>query len=144
MIPAINTTNPNSERQNPVVLFDGVCNLCNSSVQFIIDRDPKSNFRFASLQSEIGKALLKANNFPEGQLNSVIFIGKDQAHDKSRAALEIARRLNGLWPLLYGFIVVPSFLRDLIYNWIAKNRYRWFGVLNECMMPTPEMKKRFL
>lgn len=133
-----------SKIDNPVILFDGVCNLCNSSVQFIIERDPKSNFKFASLQSDAGKEMLKKYNLPEDKIYSVILIANSLAYDRSRAALEIARRLDGLWPLMYIFIVIPPFLRNFIYDWISKNRYRWFGVRNECMMPTPEMKKRFL
>jgi predicted DCC family thiol-disulfide oxidoreductase YuxK len=133
-----------SEATNPIILFDGVCNLCNASVQFIINRDLHSTFKFASLQSDIGQRLLTEFNISEGQLYSVILICDGRAFERSRAALEIARRLNGLWPMMYGFIVVPAFVRDFIYDWISKNRYRWFGMRNECMMPTPEMKMRFL
>jgi predicted DCC family thiol-disulfide oxidoreductase YuxK len=133
-----------SETQNPVILFDGICNLCNSSVQFIINRDPKFKFRFASLQSDAGRGMLSTYALPEGQLYSVMFIYNNTVYDKSRAALEIARRLNGLWPLMYAFILIPPFIRDFVYDWISRNRYRWFGVRNECMMPTPEMKQRFI
>jgi predicted DCC family thiol-disulfide oxidoreductase YuxK len=113
-------------------------------VQFIIGHDPKAIFRFTSLQSDSGQALLRKFNLPADQLYSVMLITHNQAYDRSRAALEIARRLSGLWPLMYTFIIVPPFIRNFIYDWISKNRYRWFGVRQECMMPTPEMKARFL
>ena len=129
---------------NPIILFDGVCNLCNTSVQFIIQRDKHAIFRFASLQSDEGQVLLKKFNLLSDQLYSVIFIYGNRYHQRSRAALEITKRLDGLWPLLYVFILVPPFIRNFIYDWIAKNRYKWFGIRSECMIPTPDMKKRFL
>jgi predicted DCC family thiol-disulfide oxidoreductase YuxK len=129
---------------HPVILFDGVCNLCNASVQFIINRDPKAKFRFASLQSETGQSLLKKFNLSAEKLYSVMVVDQDKVYDRSRAALEIARRLSGLWPLLYGFIIVPPFIRNLVYDWISRNRYRWFGVRQACMMPSPDMKARFI
>ena len=129
---------------NRTILFDGVCNLCNASVQFIINRDPKAVFKFTSLQSELGQALLKKHNISSENLYSVIVIQDNHVYDRSRAALEIAKQLNGLWPLFYSLIVIPPFIRNFIYDWISKNRYRWFGVRQECMMPTPEMKARFL
>ena len=129
---------------NRIILFDGVCNLCNASVQFIINRDTKAVFKFTSLQSELGQALLKKHNISSENLYSVIVIQDNHVYDRSRAALEIAKQLNGLWPLFYSLIVIPPFIRNFIYDWISKNRYRWFGVRQECMMPTPEMKTRFL
>ena len=127
-----------------VILFDGVCNLCNSSVQFVINHDPRSSFQFAALQSASGKALLKIHGLPDTNLYSVILIRGHQVYQRSRAALEIARGLSGLWPLLYIFVIVPPFIRNGVYDWIAANRYRWFGEKNECMIPTPELKSRFL
>ena len=138
------TPKPQLPASNPIILFDGVCNLCNASVQFIIRNDPKSTFRFASLQSEAGKTILNQFSVSPEKLYSVLVIHDGHLYDRSRAALEIARRLKGLWPLLYGFIIIPSFIRNFIYDWISKNRYRWFGVRNECMMPTPDMKARFI
>ena len=132
------------ENQKPVILFDGVCNLCNASVQFVIRHDPQSKFKFASLQSDAGKRLLQASGFPEGKLYSIIFVVRNRFYDKSRAVLEIARRLNGLWPGVYFFIIVPPFVRDFIYDWVSKNRYRWLGIRNECMVPSPDIKARFL
>ena len=134
--------NRNSEQQ--VILFDGVCNLCNSSIQFIIRHDKKARFKFASLQSDAGKNTLQRFNQSNKNLYSVLLIRGDQCFDRSRAALEIANKLDGLWPMLYLFILVPPFIRDFIYDWISRNRYKWFGVRNECMIPTPGLKSRFL
>ncbi len=127
-----------------VILFDGVCNLCNSSVQFAIQRDPTGRFNYAALQSAEGQRLLKEHALPLNELYSIVLIKEGKAYQRSRAALEVARGLNGLWPLLYVFIIIPPFIRNGIYNWIARNRYRWFGKKDECMIPTPELKSRFL
>lgn len=128
----------------PVILFDGVCNLCNSSVLFIIQRDPKAKFRFASLQSDFGKAQMLRFGLNDSELNSVLLIKEEILYQKSNAALEIARNLTGGWPMLYAFKIIPAFLRDWVYNWIAQNRYRWFGKKDACMIPTPELKSRFV
>jgi len=130
--------------EKPIVLFDGVCNLCNGSVLFIIKRDTQSKLKFASLQSEYGVEQMKRFNLPPSALNSVLLIKNGQLFQKSNAALEIARMLDGLWPLMYAFKIVPLFIRDFVYDRIAKNRYRWFGKKEECMIPTPEMKARFV
>lgn len=128
-----------------IVFFDGVCNLCNASVKFIINRDPSGKFRFASLQSDFAeKKLPKSIGNSENDPASIVLLENDEIYRRSTAALRIARSLRGGWPALYMFIVVPAFLRDGIYNWIAKNRYRWFGKKDECMIPTQEMKDRFL
>jgi len=127
-----------------IILFDGVCNLCNSSVQFIIKRDPESRFRFAALQSPFGQEQLRKFHLPVNQLYSVMLIENGQVFQKSTAALKIARNLSGGWPLLYGFILVPPFMRNWIYDWIAANRFKWFGKRAECMIPTPELKARFI
>lgn len=128
----------------PIVLFDGVCNLCNGSVLFIIKRDSQSRLKFASLQSDYGTEQMKRFNLPPSSLNSVLLIKSGQLFQKSNAALEIARMLDGIWPGMYAFKIVPLFIRDFIYDWIAKNRYRWFGKKEACMIPTPEMKARFV
>jgi predicted DCC family thiol-disulfide oxidoreductase YuxK len=128
----------------PIVLFDGVCNLCNSSVLFIVKCDFQSKLKFASLQSDYGAEQMKRFNLPPSSLNSVLLIKSGQLFQKSNAALEIARMLDGMWPGMYAFKIVPLFIRDFIYDWIAKNRYRWFGKKEECMIPTPEMKARFV
>jgi predicted DCC family thiol-disulfide oxidoreductase YuxK len=127
-----------------VILFDGVCNLCNSAVQFIIRRDSKFYFYYAAIQSEAGQRVLAQYHFPLNEINSIILLQNGKRYTKSTAALLIARQLTGLWPLIYIFIVIPKPLRDPIYNYIARNRYKWFGQKVECMLPTPEMKRRFL
>lgn len=126
------------------VLFDGVCNLCNSTVQFIIRNDRRGRFRFAALQSEAGRQLLQQYQLPEKALNTVVLIAEGRAYTRSGAALEIARRLDGAWPLCYAAIIMPRFFRDAVYNFIARNRYRWFGKQEACWMPAPELKQRFL
>lgn len=128
----------------PVLLFDGVCNLCNSSVQFIIKNDKKGKFKFASLQSDYGQKAIKDYNLGDENLKTVILIANGKAYKKSTAALEVAKRMDGLWPLLYIFWIVPYPLRDLIYNWVANNRYKWFGKKDQCMIPSPALKDRFI
>ncbi|HEY8688829.1 MAG TPA: thiol-disulfide oxidoreductase DCC family protein [Chitinophagaceae bacterium] len=128
----------------PIVLFDGVCNLCNSAVQFIIRHDNKNIFMFTSLQSNAGQKLLAQYNFPPDELNSFILIKNNKAYTRSSGALKVVKKLKGLWPLLYGFIIIPKFIRDEVYNWVGKNRYKWFGKQDACMIPTPELKARFL
>jgi predicted DCC family thiol-disulfide oxidoreductase YuxK len=129
---------------NPVILFDGVCNLCNQSVQFVIRHDPRSQFRFAALQSDFGQQQLREHHLQTKKLLSVVLLAGNRIYDRSRAALEIARRLNGLWPIMYVFVIVPPFIRNLVYDWISRNRYRWFGKRDECMIPTPELRARFI
>jgi predicted DCC family thiol-disulfide oxidoreductase YuxK len=128
----------------PIILFDGVCNLCNGAVQFIIRHDKKDQFLFASLQSNEGQKLLAKYNFPVDELNSFILIDNGKAYTRSTGALKVFKKLNGSLPLLYGFIILPKFIRDGVYNLIAKNRYKWFGKKDECMIPTPALKARFL
>lgn len=129
---------------NSTILFDGVCNLCNGAVTFVIKRDKKSQIKYAALQSETGQRLLKQFNLSANIFNSFIFIEDGIAYTQSTAALKVCKYLTAMWPLLYGFIIVPGFIRDRIYKWIAKNRYKWFGKQEQCMIPTPELKERFL
>jgi predicted DCC family thiol-disulfide oxidoreductase YuxK len=131
-------------KEHPIILFDGVCNFCNGIVSFIIRRDKKAGIHFAALQSESGQKLLQQYHFSLNDMETIVFIENETAYTRSTAALKISRHLGGLWPLCYGFIIVPKFIRDGIYNWIARNRYKWFGVRQECMMPTPDIKARFL
>ncbi|MES2734060.1 MAG: thiol-disulfide oxidoreductase DCC family protein [Bacteroidota bacterium] len=131
------------------ILFDGVCNFCNATINYIIDHDKAGKFVFAPLQSEVGQQLLaahhyEANKLSDDRLRSVVLIKDGKAYEKSDAALEIARNLAGLWPLLYGFKIVPRFIRDFFYDLVARNRYRWFGKQESCRLPTPEMRQRFL
>ncbi len=127
-----------------LVLFDGVCHFCNNSVNFVIDRDPKKKFVFAPLQSDLAKERLTQLGAYNASVYTVILIRNNILYKRSRAALEIARQLNGLWPLCYAFIIIPGFIRDIVYNFIAKNRYKWFGKMEACRIPTPEMRERFL
>lgn len=131
-------------KQSSIILFDGVCNLCNSSVQFVIKHDTDKKFMFASLQSTAGQLLLKQFDLPLQDFNSFILIENEKVFLKSTAALMVAKQLKGAVKLLYGFIVVPPFIRNGAYNFIAKNRYKWFGKKDSCILPTPELKARFL
>ena len=137
---------PHSAPAQHVILFDGVCNLCNASVRFVLKRDPNSHFQFAALQSSAASKLLKeAGRAPEStDLSTIVLIEDGAVYTRSTAALRIARRLGGLWPMFYAFIVVPRPLRDLGYRLIAHYRYRWFGRQDVCMVPTPEIRSRFL
>ncbi|WP_337446688.1 thiol-disulfide oxidoreductase DCC family protein [Bacillus cereus] len=130
----------NTER---IVLFDGECNVCDRSVQFIIKRDPIGLFKFASLQSDIGKELLNKYNAPN-DLSSLVLIENNNCYLKSSAALRVTKNLKGAWKLLYLLLVVPKPLRDYFYSIMAKNRYKWFGKKDSCMLPSPEVRKRFL
>jgi predicted DCC family thiol-disulfide oxidoreductase YuxK len=134
----------NSKIKFPVLLFDGVCNLCNNSVQWVLTHDRKAVFRFSALQSETGQRLLESfGRSPDG-LDTVVLIDGDRIYTHSDAPLEIARRLGGFWQILYIFKMVPRPLRDAIYRWIARNRYRWFGKEDSCWLPQPKWKARFV
>ncbi|MGD9587721.1 MAG: thiol-disulfide oxidoreductase DCC family protein [Pyrinomonadaceae bacterium] len=126
------------------VLFDGVCNFCNSSVNFIIERDKAGYFKFAPLQSEIGEELIEKYGIDPADTDSVVLIDEGKAFTHSTAALKIAKKLDGPWSLSHGLIVVPRFIRDGAYKLFAKYRYRLFGRRDACMMPTPEIRARFL
>ena len=133
-----------SANQSPVLLFDGVCNLCNGIVQFTIKRDPQGKFKFASLQSESGQALLKKFGLPANDFDSFVFISGDNYFLKSSAGLRVLKELGGFWKLFYVFILVPRPVRDFVYNLIAKTRYKIFGKRDSCMVPAPGLKQRFL
>lgn len=126
------------------ILFDGVCNLCNGFVQFVIARDPRAQFRFAALSSGPAAALLRASGVREPIPDTMVLVEDGRVYFRSDAPLRIARRLTFPWPLAYGFAVVPRFLRDRVYDVIAARRYRWFGRRDVCMVPTPELRNRFL
>ena len=133
-----------------MILFDGVCNLCNGFVQFIIERDPRTRFRFASLQSNAAAALLNGARSAEASRHSsvlpdsVVLVENGQLYTQSTAALRVARGLGFPWNVAYVFVIVPKPLRDAVYDWVARNRYRWFGKRDVCMVPTPELRQRFL
>lgn len=127
-----------------IILFDGVCNLCNGSVQFVIRHDKKGAFRFASLQSAYAASLPGLESGVVNELSTVILQDGDRYYFKSTAALRIARMLGFPFSLAYMFTVLPLPLRDAVYDWVARNRYKWFGKRDACWLPTPELKSRFL
>ncbi|GAA4323649.1 DUF393 domain-containing protein [Pontixanthobacter gangjinensis] len=132
-------------KNKKVILFDGVCNLCDGAVQFIIKHDKKDVFRYASLQSELGKELVAERGMDPDEIDSIMLIEPGVAYyRKSTAALEIARDLSGGYSLLKNFLFIPEVMRDGIYDFIANNRYKWFGKKKQCMIPTPELKAKFL
>lgn len=130
----------------PVVLFDGVCNFCNGAVQFIVDHERDRTLRFASLQSDVAKDLLANAGLapPEGDPETIVLVEGDRALTHSSAALAIARRLRAPWSWLAVLVLVPRPVRDFFYRWFARNRYRWFGKTDQCRVPTPELRARFL
>lgn len=132
------------EQASKIILFDGVCNLCSDAVIFIIKHDKKNLFRFAALQSEPGTEFIDKYDIDTSQTDSIILVEEKRYFTKSTAALRIARHLSGGYPLLYGFIILPKFIRDWMYDIIANNRYKWFGKKDRCMIPTPELKAKFL
>ncbi|MNK92302.1 hypothetical protein D3C87_1124220 [compost metagenome] len=127
----------------PIIFFDGVCNLCNASVQFVIAHDKKDQFSFSAIQGELAKEVLPKFKVDPGELNTVMLLAEGKLYTKSSAALQIAKKLSGAWPLLYGFIIIPKFIRDWVYNIIAKNRYKWWGKEESCWVPTPRLKSKF-
>ena len=132
------------KENNSIILFDGVCNLCNNSVQFIIKRDQKQRFLFTSLQSDAARDILLQFQLKNSEMDSIILIENGKIYQKSDAILKIVKHLNGLWKINYGFIIIPKFIRDLVYTTIAKKRYQWFGKRDVCMIPTKELQMRFL
>lgn len=127
-----------------VVLFDGVCNLCNGAVNWLIDHDPKNVLKFASLQSSYGQQIVAKNKLQGEYLNTILFVEDDKVYERSNAVLRALKHIGG-WPtLLYAFIVVPAFMRNAVYNFVARNRYRWFGKMDACRVPTPKLKAKFL
>lgn len=128
------------------ILFDGVCNFCNASINFVIDRDKHNRFAFAPLQSQTGSSFLQEHSIavPDGNFDSIILVKDGKVYKKSAAVLEIAKDLSGLWPLLYMFKIIPSPVRDIFYDLIARNRYKLFGRSDSCRMPTPELQQKFL
>ena len=132
------------ELPDHLLFFDGVCNLCNGLVRFIIRHDERERFRFASLQGLPGQRFLQTHGLASGSLDSLVYWRKGKVLTRSSAALNVARDLGGLWSLAYGLIVVPRFIRDAVYDLVARKRYRWFGKRDACMVPTPELRERFV
>ena len=129
---------------SPIIFFDGFCNLCNGAVQFTIERDRKNIFRFASLQSAYAQEKLLPYAINPAIGDSMMLLENEKVYERSTAALRVARRLSGIWPLLYAFIIIPTFIRDAVYNYVGKNRYKWFGKQESCWVPTPELKSKFV
>lgn len=127
-----------------IILFDGVCNLCNSSINFVIRHDKKNQFRFTTLQSKTGRELLQKYNIDNITTDSFVLVENNKAYTRSTAALRVCKKLNKLYPLFYSFIIIPSLIRNFVYDLIARNRYKWFGKRDQCMIPTDELRSKFL
>jgi predicted DCC family thiol-disulfide oxidoreductase YuxK len=128
----------------PVILFDGVCNLCNGAVQFVIRRDKKNIFRFASLQSETAEKLLRSLRLRSEQIDSIVLIRQGRVYLESDAVIGIAKELSNGWKVLSWLRILPKVFRDMLYRLIARNRYRLFGKKDACMIPSPELRSKFL
>ncbi len=131
-------------QDQPIVLFDGVCNFCSSSVKFVIDRNAREDIVFCQIQSQPGQKLLAEYGLSELGLTSMILLYRGQAFIKSSAALRIARLMDMPWPLLSVFLVIPPFIRHRVYDWIGRHRYRWFGKRDACWLPGTDIQRRFL
>lgn len=127
-----------------IVFFDGVCNLCSASIDFILKRDTKNQFLVGTLQADLSKKILTNYAVREDYLESLILLERGQVYFKSTAALRIARNLNGVWPVFFLLIVLPLWIRDPVYDWVGRNRYRWFGKKNTCRIALPSERARFL
>lgn len=135
---------PTNTNHSSILLFDGVCNLCNGIVQFVIKHDPNAKFKFASLQSEAGQTLLKKFSLKTNDFDTFVLVRGETYFVKSSAVLRVLNELGGVWKLFYAFIILPAPVRDLFYNAIAGSRYKLFGRRENCMLPSPELKQRFL
>jgi len=127
-----------------LLFFDGVCNLCNGMVQFVIKRDSRKRLHFATLQSAAGVHFISAHGLATADIGTSVYWRNGEALTRSTAALNVARDVGGVWVLAFGLILVPRFIRDAVYDFIARNRYRWFGKRDACMVPTSELRERFL
>jgi len=131
-------------KHKTILLFDGYCNLCNSSVQFVFKHEKKEELYFTSLQSDTGIEILKHYDIDVNKVDSLVLIEHNKAYIKSSAALRATKYLKGLYPLLFSFIIVPVFIRNFVYDFIARNRYKWYGKSNTCMIPDKQVSHRFL
>lgn len=127
-----------------VILFDGVCNLCNGFVQWVIRRDPHGRFRFAALQSHAAQQLVAGHPVRPTDMETVLYVRDGRVRERSTAVLHIMKDIGGLWRLMFVFMVLPRFIRNGIYTWVARNRYKWRGKRESCMIPTPELRERFI
>ena len=134
----------NKQLTHSIILFDGVCNLCNEAVNFVIKRDTGNVFKFTPLQEKQGVLLLKTHAVDTQKLDSIVLIENEKVYVKSSAALRIAKKMSNLWPLFFVLLIIPSFIRDGVYDFIAKNRYKWFGKKEQCMIPTQGLREKFL
>lgn len=135
----------NFPKNKKIILFDGVCNLCDATVQFIIKRDVKDVFRFVAIQSDLGQEIVRHIGVDTSKTDSIILYEPGQAYYyKAAAAFKIAKAMGGIFSLIHAFSMVPEWLSNSVYDWVARNRYKWYGKKNECMIPTPEMKAKFL
>jgi len=135
----------NLPKDKKIILFDGICNLCDATVQFIIKRDKKDKFRFVALQSELGQQIIKHIGIDTSKTDSIILYEPGHAYYyKAEAAIKIAKQLGSFFPLMGAFSILPTWLSNKVYDYVAKNRYKWYGKKDECMIPTPEMKTKFL
>ena len=131
-------------KDKTILLFDGYCNLCHSSVQFVLKHEKKPDLYFSSLQSPLGIELLNKYSIDPNETDSLVLIENNKAFTKSSAALRLSKHLKGIYPLAFCFIIVPPFIRNCVYDYIAKNRYKWYGKKDSCMVPNPDLNKRFL
>lgn len=131
-------------KHKTILMFDGYCNLCNSSVQFVLKHEKGNQLFFTSLQSPAGQELLNHFNIDPAQTDSFVLIENNKAYVKSAAALRATKYLKGFYPILFSFIIVPPFIRNFVYDYIARNRYKWYGKSDSCMMPDENLSKRFL
>lgn len=129
---------------NPIILYDGVCHLCNGVINFILPRDKDRTFRFSPLQSETGQALLRKFQLPTDDYDSFVLVEGEKAYQRSSAAIKVMQGMGFPYSLGAVLWILPRPVRDALYNWVAKNRYKWFGQYDSCLMPTPEIKERFL
>ena len=127
-----------------VILFDGICNLCNSSVNWVIDRDSSNQFKFSALQSTYGKAVVEKFHLQRDFMDTVLLVDGDKIWQRSDAALQILKSLGGIYSVAVIFFIVPAFIRNMVYNFVARNRYKWFGKQDVCRVPAPELKEKFL
>jgi len=134
----------NEYRNIPVILFDGVCNFCSASVEFVIKRNANSNIVFCQLQSELGQELVREYDLQDFGLNTMVLLYRGKPYIKSSAAIRIAMLMDKPWPLMAVFFVVPAFIRHAVYDWIGRRRYAWYGKRDVCWVPGPDIEGRFL
>jgi predicted DCC family thiol-disulfide oxidoreductase YuxK len=131
-------------KNKTILLFDGYCNLCHSSVQFVLKHEKNNDLYFTSLQSPIGEEILKHYSINPNEIDSLVLIEKNKAYIKSSAALRVSKYLKGFYPICFGLLIIPSFIRNWVYDYVAKNRYKWFGKMDNCLVPDENLSKRFL